>query len=118
MHRLAVKSNLVDTGQEPYKYGFQGSSSPAGDRPVCPKPRRLGSAAPEFLKPLKCNKHRQLTNENWYAPDARPLATRVLLPEEPATLWFTTSSSPIRWSSSSLLREQTCRINSVSPLPL
>ncbi|KAL6345247.1 hypothetical protein AAG906_015730 [Vitis piasezkii] len=54
MHRLAVKSNLVDSGSETTKLGL-------GDNelPLCPKPRRLGSATSEILKPLRCNKHSQ-----------------------------------------------------------
>lgn len=53
MHRLAVKSNLVDSGSETTNLGL-------GDNelPLCPKPRRLGSATSEILKPLRCNKHR------------------------------------------------------------
>ncbi|KAK3014994.1 hypothetical protein RJ639_007247 [Escallonia herrerae] len=55
MHHLAVKSgSLIDTGPaDASKLDFGGNTIP-----VCPKPRRIGSSAiPEFLKPLKCNKH-------------------------------------------------------------
>ncbi|KAL3527252.1 hypothetical protein ACH5RR_011908 [Cinchona calisaya] len=56
MHHLAVKSNLVDTGPD-NKLGF-GCSNP----PLCPKPRRLGSSVPEFLKTLGCSNHSQLNS--------------------------------------------------------
>lgn len=52
MHHLGVKSNLVDTGAEA-KLGFR-----CNNPPLCPKPRRLGSPVPEFLKTLGCNNHR------------------------------------------------------------
>lgn len=45
--------HLADTSSETSKLRF-GSHN----HPVCPKPRRLGSAVPELLKPLKCSKHR------------------------------------------------------------
>ncbi|KAK2991898.1 hypothetical protein RJ640_011587 [Escallonia rubra] len=57
MHHSAVKSSsLIDTGPtNTSKLDFGGNTVP-----VCPKPRRIGSSAiPEFLKPLKCNKHSQ-----------------------------------------------------------
>lgn len=57
-------------------------------------------------------------NENQYAPGAPPRVTRALLQEEQITLWFTTSSSPIRWTFSRLLREQICPINLALPLSL
>ncbi|KAL1824982.1 hypothetical protein DCAR_0313088 [Daucus carota subsp. sativus] len=47
--------HLADTSSETSKLRF-GSHN----HPVCPKPRRLGSAVPELLKPLKCSKHSQL----------------------------------------------------------
>ncbi|XVF15969.1 hypothetical protein REPUB_Repub09cG0201700 [Reevesia pubescens] len=45
-------------GSETTKFGF-------GDleQPLCPKPRRVGPAVPEFLKPLRCNKHSQPNND-------------------------------------------------------
>lgn len=53
MHHSAVKSNLVDSGSETNKLESRGN-----DRPLCPKPRRIGPAIPEFLKPQRCSKHR------------------------------------------------------------
>ncbi|CBI28368.3 unnamed protein product, partial [Vitis vinifera] len=52
--KATMKSNLVDSGSETTKLGL-------GDNelPLCPKPRRLGSATSEILKPLRCNKHSQ-----------------------------------------------------------
>ncbi|KAJ4836908.1 hypothetical protein Tsubulata_034700 [Turnera subulata] len=55
MYHLPVKSNLLDSGSDQTKLGFGGNDH----LPLCPKPRRLGPAIPEFLKPLKCNKHSQ-----------------------------------------------------------
>ncbi|OVA05843.1 hypothetical protein BVC80_1383g16 [Macleaya cordata] len=56
MHRVAVKSNLVDSGSELTKLRYGGDEAP-----VCPKPRRLGSALPDFLKLHNCTKHSQLS---------------------------------------------------------
>ena len=53
MHHSAVKSNLVDSGSETNKL-----ESRVNDQPLCPKPRRIGPAIPEFLKPQRCSKHR------------------------------------------------------------
>ncbi|KAM7260777.1 hypothetical protein ACFE04_026252 [Oxalis oulophora] len=53
MHHLPVKTNLVDSVSE-----FESNQQ----APICPKPRRLSPAIPEFLQPLKCNKHSQLPN--------------------------------------------------------
>lgn len=53
MHNSAVKSNLVDSGSETNKLGSRGN-----DRPLCPKPRRIGPVIPDFLKPQRCSKHR------------------------------------------------------------
>ncbi|KAL6960443.1 hypothetical protein U1Q18_038208 [Sarracenia purpurea var. burkii] len=53
MHHLVGKSNiLVDAGPE-----IEGTDH----MPVCPKPRRLGSAIPDFLSPLgsSTTRHRQ-----------------------------------------------------------
>jgi hypothetical protein len=52
MYRLPVKSNLVDSGSDTTKKGFGDNN-----QPLCPKPRRLGPALPEFLKPFRCSKH-------------------------------------------------------------
>ncbi|KAK7852521.1 hypothetical protein CFP56_038838 [Quercus suber] len=52
MHHSTVKSNLVDSGSETNKLGSRGN-----DQPLCPKPRRIGPAIPEFLKPQRCSKH-------------------------------------------------------------
>ncbi|KAJ4965653.1 hypothetical protein NE237_017502 [Protea cynaroides] len=60
MHRFAVKSNLVDSSSvsTTSKLGFA-----AEEKPICPKPRRLG-VPPEFLKPLpRCVKHSQSNAE-------------------------------------------------------
>ncbi|XP_075654301.1 uncharacterized protein LOC142624575 [Castanea sativa] len=54
MHHSAVKSNLVDSGSETNKLGSRGN-----DQPLCPKPRRIGPAIPDFLKPQRCGKHSQ-----------------------------------------------------------
>ncbi|KAL2504390.1 Uncharacterized protein Adt_20011 [Abeliophyllum distichum] len=55
MHHFAVKNHLIDTNAETTKLGFKGSDS----TPLCPKPRRLGSALPEYLNPLNCSKNRK-----------------------------------------------------------
>ncbi|KAL8134804.1 hypothetical protein AgCh_009718 [Apium graveolens] len=52
--------HLANTSSEMSKLRFGGHNYP-----VCPKPRRIGSAVPELLKPLRCSKHSQLS------PDAR-----------------------------------------------
>ncbi|KAJ7953168.1 Zinc finger CCCH domain-containing protein 7B [Quillaja saponaria] len=44
LHR-EIKKNKLGTG--------------GNDQPLCPKPRRLPPSIPEFLKPLRCNKHSQ-----------------------------------------------------------
>ncbi|CAK7355658.1 unnamed protein product [Dovyalis caffra] len=54
MYHLPVKSNLVDSISDTTKNGFGGNN-----QPLCPKPRRLGPAVPEFIKPLRCSKHSQ-----------------------------------------------------------
>lgn len=53
MHHQAVKSNLGDLGTERKRVG-----SGKYDQPLCPKPVRLSPAVPEFLKPIRCSKHR------------------------------------------------------------
>lgn len=57
MHHLSVKSNVVDTGAET-RLGY-GCNNP----PLCPKPRRLGSSVPEFLRTLGCNSHSQMNSD-------------------------------------------------------
>ncbi|XWS29156.1 hypothetical protein CRYUN_Cryun24cG0004400 [Craigia yunnanensis] len=52
MQHLPVKTNVLDSGSETNKFGLGGN-----EQPLCPKPRRLGPAIPEFLKPLRCSKH-------------------------------------------------------------
>ncbi|KAB2061718.1 hypothetical protein ERO13_A10G099000v2 [Gossypium hirsutum] len=52
MQHFPVKSNLLDS--DTTKFGFGGN-----EQPLCPKPRRLGPAIPDCLKPLRCTKHRQ-----------------------------------------------------------
>ncbi|GMI66090.1 hypothetical protein HRI_000278200 [Hibiscus trionum] len=54
MQRLPVKSKLLGSGSDTTKSGFGNH-----EQPLCPKPRRLGPAIPDFLKPLKCTKHSQ-----------------------------------------------------------
>lgn len=54
MHNQAVKSNLVESCTDRNKVG----SDEYKNHPLCPKPQRLPSAKPEFLKPLRCTKHR------------------------------------------------------------
>ncbi|KAF5753071.1 hypothetical protein HS088_TW01G00989 [Tripterygium wilfordii] len=56
MHHLPVQSNLADSDLEKTKLGFEVNGH---HQPLCPKPRRLGSPIPEFLKPLRCSKHSQ-----------------------------------------------------------
>ncbi|KAI4314716.1 hypothetical protein L6164_027596 [Bauhinia variegata] len=53
MHHQVVKSNVVDSNAKRDKLGSGGY-----DQPLCPKPQRISPAIPEFLKPLKCTKHR------------------------------------------------------------
>ncbi|GMN28912.1 hypothetical protein TIFTF001_002228 [Ficus carica] len=53
MHHLAVKSDLFDSELESNKLIVSGGN----DRPLCPKPRRLGPSIPDFLKPLPCSNH-------------------------------------------------------------
>ncbi|PIA60201.1 hypothetical protein AQUCO_00300006v1 [Aquilegia coerulea] len=62
MHRLVVKSNLVDSGSDLSNLRFGVNDDPS---PLCPKPRRLGvgAALPEFLKPPKCTKHNHVNTE-------------------------------------------------------
>ncbi|RDY06631.1 Aspartyl protease family protein 1, partial [Mucuna pruriens] len=50
MHHQAVKSNLADLATDRKKVGSQ---------PLCPKPRKLSPSIPEFLKPIRCTKHRK-----------------------------------------------------------
>ncbi|MBA0663949.1 hypothetical protein Goklo_004028, partial [Gossypium klotzschianum] len=50
MQHFPVKSNLLDS--DTTKFGFGGN-----EQPLCPKPRRLGPAIPDCLKPLRCTKH-------------------------------------------------------------
>lgn len=51
MQHFPVKSNLLDS--DTTKFGFGGN-----EQPLCPKPRRLGPAIPDCLKPVRCTKHR------------------------------------------------------------
>ncbi|KAG6703030.1 hypothetical protein I3842_07G064700 [Carya illinoinensis] len=60
MHHLAGgKSNLVDSGSDANNLASRGNN----DHPLCPKPRRLGAAIPEFLKPQRCSKHSQFNTD-------------------------------------------------------
>jgi hypothetical protein len=52
MYHLPVKSSLVDSGSDTTK-----KCSGGNNQLLCPKPRLLGPAVSESLKPLKCNKH-------------------------------------------------------------
>ncbi|KAF9621664.1 hypothetical protein IFM89_025575 [Coptis chinensis] len=62
MHRLVVKSNLIDSESDTPKLRFGVVDEPS---PVCPKPRRLrvGATLPDFLKPQKCTRHSQSKTE-------------------------------------------------------
>jgi len=53
MHRQAMKSNLGDLGSDRKRIGSRNY-----DQPICPKPIRLSPSIPDFLKPIRCNKHR------------------------------------------------------------
>ena len=55
MHHKVVKSNLADLG---LGSGKNKAGSGRYDQPLCPKPIRLSPAIPEFLKPIRCSKHR------------------------------------------------------------
>ncbi|KAK8569306.1 hypothetical protein V6N13_107140 [Hibiscus sabdariffa] len=59
MQRLPVKTKLLDSGSDTTNPRF-GSYE---QQPLCPKPRRVEPAIPEFLKPLKCTKHSQHNSE-------------------------------------------------------
>ncbi|XP_054808342.1 uncharacterized protein LOC129310511 [Prosopis cineraria] len=56
MHHQEVKSNLSGATTEKEKVGSKGYEC---DQPLCPKPRKLPPAVPEFLKPLRCSTHSQ-----------------------------------------------------------
>ncbi|KAK8556859.1 hypothetical protein V6N12_003250 [Hibiscus sabdariffa] len=111
MQRFPVKNNVLDS-EPTTKFGFGGN-----EQPVCPKPRRLvgPAAVPEFLKPLRCTKHRQATEENQVAVAAGHPVHH--LRGEQAIPWFTTCTSFIRWSVSHPSADPSFRINSASPLP-
>ncbi|XVF62230.1 hypothetical protein PTKIN_Ptkin08bG0200700 [Pterospermum kingtungense] len=141
MQHLPVKSNLLDAGTEKNMFGFGGN-----EHPLCPKPRRLGPAIPELLKPLLCSKHsqpsaegrsgvlnmiaekldmnsslRQISMEENYqhAPAAPHPATPGHLRGEQVIHWFTTCISFIKWSFYRPSLEPSFRINLASPpLPL
>ncbi|KAL1370588.1 hypothetical protein AAHE18_01G071400 [Arachis hypogaea] len=87
MHHKVVKSNLADLGAERKKVGSGGYEY---DQPLCPKPRRLSPSIPEFIKPIRCNKHSQPNNFNngsgvlnmitEKGSDGKELACNVCLP--------------------------------------
>jgi len=79
MYRLPVKSNLVDSGSDTTKKGFGDNN-----QPLCPKPRRLGPALPEFLKPFRCSKH-------WYEL-VHECITILLLYHYSNLIWIFSSS--------------------------
>ncbi|KAL4363124.1 hypothetical protein GQ457_04G021710 [Hibiscus cannabinus] len=61
MQRLPVKTKLLDSASDTTNSGF--ASYEYEQRPLCPKPRRVGPAIPDFLKPLKCTKHSQQNSD-------------------------------------------------------
>ncbi|GAU34223.1 hypothetical protein TSUD_210050 [Trifolium subterraneum] len=54
MQHQAMKSNLVDLSSDRKRIGSRNY-----DQPLCPKPIRLSPSIPDFLKPIRCNKHSQ-----------------------------------------------------------
>ncbi|KAF5454610.1 hypothetical protein F2P56_024261 [Juglans regia] len=128
MHHLAGgKSNLVDSGSETNNLVSRGNN----DHPLCPKPRRLGAAIPEFLKPQRCSKHSQFNTDGrkdilniisekmegkLSAMAAHHHVFRGLLREERVILWFMMCSLFIRWNLFHHLREPSSPISLDSPL--
>ena len=91
MHRLAVKSNLVDSNSvsTTSKLGFA-----VEEKPIYPKPRRLGVPS-EFLKPLpRCVKHRfGLQSNSFKFNDIRP---HLILIQWPQLLFCSQSNAEER----------------------